>query len=122
LPIHNYRLADVIDVRLTSLEQLSCPLAYLLEEVFVINPITDSIHIIYMFALSFIQDCVDVCFRVRNSLGSDDGFKHLISLALALIVDDTWAINQVNTLGERNILPDFGLSWDGSNFTYSFSL
>ena len=64
----------------------------------------------------FIQDGLDVRLWIWDPLSADHSLQHLISVGLTLVIDNTWAINKINALGERDVLPDFGLARNGCHF------
>ena len=47
---------------------------------------------------------------VRDLLGPDDILEDFLGLSLVLVMDDSGAINHVNSLGESHVLPGLGLS------------
>jgi hypothetical protein len=122
LPIHNDGFRDIIDVRLATPQEFASTLSYLFDKVLVVDPVAYSIDIIDVFAFGLFKNCIYVGFRVGDSLGTDNRFKDLVGFCLALIINDTWAIDQINTLCQRDVLPDFGLSGDGGHLTNGFPL
>ena len=75
-----------------------------------------------MLVLCFSKDSFDVDFGIRDALSSYDGLEDLVSLSLTLIKNDSWAIDQIDTLSHGNVLPHFGLTWNRSNLTHLLSL
>jgi len=57
---------------------------------------------------------------VRELLGSDHALQDFLYLCLVFIVHDTWAIDQVDTLGQSDILPDLGLPGNRRYFAAGF--
>ena len=64
----------------------------------------------------FIKDGLDVGLWIWDPLSADHSLEHLISVGLTLVIDNTWAIDQINALRKRNILPHFGLTRNGCHF------
>lgn len=55
-------------------------------------------------------------------LSSNTSLEHTLDIIFAFShVHGARAVNQINSLGESDVLPDFGLSWDWSGFA-NFSL
>jgi hypothetical protein len=93
----------------------------LLNEIFIINPFTDSIDVVNVLTLGLIYDGVNIDFGVGDSFGADDGLEDLVSLTFTLIIHNTWAINQIYALSQRDVLPDFGLSWNGGDLAHGLA-
>ena len=52
--------------------------------------------------------------RVVEVLDADDTLEHRVGRGvLRAVVDDPGAVNQEHALGQRDVLPDLGLPWDG---------
>lgn len=67
-----------------------------------------------------LKNCLYVLRGLRDFFGSDDTLQDLLCLSLVLIVHDTWAIDQVDALGQGDILPDLGLSRNWCYFAAGF--
>lgn len=65
----------------------------------------------------FVQNGLDVALRVGDTLCTDHSLENLIGLRLTQIVDDTWTVDQIDALRERDVLPDFGLTRDWGHLT-----
>jgi len=81
----------VVDI--SSLFQLSCVFAYLLNEILRTGPIANSIHVNNMFVLYFFKDASDVVFRVRDALRPYHALEHFILLRLAHIVNNSGTVD-----------------------------
>ena len=65
-----------------------------------------------MFLLHTVENGTNIAFRVRYFLSSDNTFEYFVLLRLTLVIDDTWTVDQINALGECDVLPHFSLTWD----------
>jgi len=98
LPVSDDRLANVVDIRSAAPEQFTSLLSHLLDEVLSALPVKDAEDVGDLLLGNTVKDRLDVALWVRNTLSSDHSLEDLISLRLARIVDDTWAVNQVDAL------------------------
>ena len=62
--------------------------------------------------IDLVKDGSNVLRRVRDLLGANDGLQNLLRVALVLVVYDTRAIDEVDALGQRDVLPDLRLTRD----------
>ena len=69
-----------------------------------------------VFSGHFVENRLDVRLGIWQTFSPDHSFEDLICVGLSLIIDDTWAIDQINSFGERDVLPDFGFTWNRCNF------
>ena len=74
LPVDDHLLTQIVEVRLPSLEQLARLDRELLQEVLTIDKICDSIDVVNVFLLSFVEDRLNVKCWVRQPLGSHNRF------------------------------------------------
>ena len=63
-----------------------------------------------------IQNRLNVRLRIRQTLSPHHSLENLICVSLTLVIDNTWAIDQIDALSEGDILPDFGLAGNRRNF------
>jgi len=82
-----------------------------------IVPLHYSVNILNLFDLSFIKDCLNVLRWIRHLLCSYNTLKNFLRVCLVLIMDNSRAINQINSFGQCDILPNFCLTRDWSDFT-----
>lgn len=113
LPVDDDLLGDVVEVGLAAPEQLAGLDAELLQEVLGVFPFVNAINILNILSLDFFKDGVDVLRRVRHLLGSDHALEHLLRVRLVLVVHDTRAVDQVNSLCQGDVLPRLGFSRNG---------
>ena len=71
LPVIDYGFTNIIDIRLSALFQLSGALGDLSDEVLRISPSVDSKDVGDVLGGHSIEDGLDVCIRVRQSLRAD---------------------------------------------------
>jgi len=62
-----------------------------------------------------VEDGLNVKLGVWEALRTNHSLENFISVSLTLIIDNTWAINEVDALGKGDVLPDLGLTWDWSD-------
>lgn len=116
LPVDDHLFREIVNIRFSSFQKFSCLPGELLEEVFGIKPIWNTVNVINMLLFNPIKDWLHKLCRVWEFLNSDDTLENFLSLGLALVMDDSWAIDQVDSLGHSKILPTPRLSWNWSCF------
>ena len=67
-----------------------------------------------------IKNWLDVRLGVWDTFSTDHSLENLVCVSLSLVVNDSWAVNQVNSLSECDILPHLCLTGDWSDLTASF--
>ena len=112
LEVNDDLLCDIVDVGLAALEQLSGFFAELLRKVISILPIWHAIGVINVLMIDLVKDGSNVLRRVRDLLGADDGLQNLLRVTLVLVVYDTRAVDEVDALGQCDVLPDLRLTRD----------
>jgi len=78
-------------------------------------PFADAINVHYTLLFGFVQNSLYILRRVWDFLSSYYTFEDLLCVGLVLVMHNSRAIDQVNSLGQSNILPHFGLSRDWGN-------
>ena len=120
LPIVDDRHADISDHRLATLLQLTGLLGDLGDEILSIFPMMNSEDVRDMLLVNLVQNGLDVVLGIWESFGSHHSLEDFISVSLTLIIDDTWTVNQVDALGERDVLPVLSFTWDGCDLATGF--
>ena len=80
----------------------------------------NSKHVCNVLLLHSVKNGLDVGVWVRNLLCSNYTFKYFVDLRLTCIVDYSWAINQVDSFGQSDVLPMLCLARNGGDFTNCF--
>lgn len=119
LPIHNDLSRNIIVIWFSTLHKFSGFATVLLEEVISVIPFRNSIDIVDMFVLNLVENTLYILSRIRDFLSSDYTFHYLFLFSLIFIIHNSRAINQINSFGESNILPNFGLPRNWCNFAAS---
>lgn len=70
--------------------------------------------------LHSLKNCSYELRGIRDFFGSDNALQDFLCLGLMFIVHDTWAIDQVDALGQSDILPDLGLPGNRCYFAAGF--
>ena len=120
LPVKDDRLAYIVDIGFSTFKQLASSFRHLRDEIFTTLPRMDSEHVCDVFLLHSIKNGLDVGVWVRNLLSTNYTFKYFVNLRFTRIVDYSWAVNQVNSLGQGDVLPMFCLTRNGCNFANLF--
>jgi len=113
-------LGYIVEVRFSTFEKLACLPAQLLEEVLCVFPFMYAIYVVYVLMVDSLKNCMYVLRRLREFFGSDNALQDFLDFGLVFIVHDTWAIDQVDALGQSDILPDLGLSGNRCYFAAGF--
>lgn len=80
----------------------------------------NSKHVCDVLLLHSVKNGLDVGVWVRNLVCANYTFKYFVDLRLTRIVDDSWAINKVDSFGQSDILPMFCLARNGGDFANCF--
>jgi hypothetical protein len=115
LPIVDDGATDIVAVSVATLLQFSGLLGDLLDEVLGVDPGVDSKDVDDVLGCNSIEDGLDVALGVRDFLGTHHSLEDFVSIRLAHIIDDSWAVDEVDALGQGDVLPHFGLAWNGRN-------
>jgi hypothetical protein len=79
----------------------------------IIFPIIDAICFLYVFWLGFLQDHVNVESRLINLFNSNATFEYHINIIFTImIIHNSRAINEIDALGQCDVLPDSCFSWN----------
>lgn len=117
LPVSDQESRDGVEVSVSSLQKSARSHGKLLHEVFSGLPLFNSVDLLKLLSLSSLEELIDVAFGVLEFLCSHNSFKHDIGLSIIRVVHDTGTIDEVNSLGESDVLPNLGLSGNRSNLT-----
>lgn len=117
LPVVDDGVAHVVRVSLSALPELARTLGHLLDEVLGIGPCVDTEDVSDVLRGDSVKNGLDVVLGVWQSLGTHHSLEDLVDICFTLIVDNTWAIDQINALCEGDVLPHLGLTWDRGHLT-----
>jgi len=73
-------------------------------------------HVCEVLRLDPVENGLNVRVGIRDLFSTHDSLEYFVNLCLVGIVDDTWTINQINALGQRDVLPNLRLSWNRCDF------
>ena len=106
LPVSDHQSGDRVKVGISPLQQFPGPKRQLLHEIFPISPLLNAINIDNRFLVGSLQQGVDMEIRILDLLCSDHTFQHDVSLRIRGVVNDPWAIDEVDSSSQGDVLPD----------------
>ena len=116
LPVIDYRSTDIVDISLSAFLQFACALGDLSDKVLRVSPRMHTEDVCDVLGRHTIQNGLDVRLGIRQTLSSHHSLEDFICVSLTLVIDNSWAIDEIDALCKGDILPDFSLSRDGRNF------
>jgi hypothetical protein len=117
LPVSNHQSRDCICISISSLDSLSHLESQLLDEIFCIFPLLNPVCLDQTLLVCSIQDALNMDFWFLDLLSSHYSLQYNISLCIIRVVDDSRAVDEVDSLGHSDVLPHFGLSRHRGYFT-----
>ena len=116
LPVIDYASTNIVDISLSAFLQFTRALGDLRDKVLRVSPRMHTEDVCDVLGRNTIQNGLDVRLRIRQTLSSHHSLEDLICVSLTLVIDNSWAIDQIDALCKGDILPDFSLTRDGRNF------
>ena len=112
LIVNNNLTSHVIEIGLAAAQKLARLGGKFLKEIFRVEPLRYTVRVVYDLGLDLVKDGLDVLCGVGNLLGAHNTFEYLFCVRLMLIVHNTRAVDEINTLRQRDVLPRLGLARD----------
>mmetsp|Transcript_6562 Transcript_6562/g.18159 ORF Transcript_6562/g.18159 Transcript_6562/m.18159 type:complete len:283 (-) Transcript_6562:92-940(-) len=116
LPVVEHHLGRRVQVGVASLAQLSRAQRHLSQKVFGVFPARQLVGAAEILGLNPVDDLIDVLGGVFELFDAHDALEYGVRFGIALVgVDDSRAVDEEDSLHQRDVLPYLCLAWDGGH-------
>ena len=117
LPVVDDGAAHIVNISLTAFFELSSAFGNLCDEIFSISPSVHSKDVSDVLLVDLFEDWLNIGLWIRDAFRAHHSLEHLVSIRFTLIIDNTWAVDEIDALRQRDVLPNLGLTGNWGNLT-----